>query len=447
MLRTFALGIALLGSANPIGAITAAAQAQAPAADPAPLAGASAQTLKRLQAGERVRVLVMMDAAELDEARAPVTETAIRRRAEAVARARNAVLSETFGSQTAQRRFGVLQRAEASILPDAPARAFSITPAFIADLSAEEIAAVARHRNVSGVVEDEIAKPLADASVPLVGADIVWNAGWEGASTSVAILDTGVESEHPMTGPAVIASACFSSNVSGVAQSVCPSGEERETDLTGPATGDSCLADDLDSVDGVDGCFHGTHVASTAAGRNVNLCSGTSLSGVARQSGIVAVNVFSRFEADECGDGETEPCVQSYTSDQLAALEWLYANRDQLNLRAVNMSLGGGEFASACTGNPLRSIMRALRNKGIATVVSSGNDGYTAAPGPRHDGPGARGRNRAAPGAERLRLLLRAAHLSAPHPHPWPVHTSDRRRTGLTDRLREDQLATRPLPV
>ncbi len=124
-------------------------------------------------------------------------------------------------------------------------------------------------------------------------------------------------------------------------------------------------------------CFHGTHVAGIALGSSFNGGSAetSNVSGVAPDAGLVAVQVFSRFTSQEiCGS--TTPCAIAYNSDVAAGLEWIYDNRDQFNLSAVNLSLGGdGAQRTACNDHPLREIVRNLREEGIATVIASGNDG------------------------------------------------------------------------
>jgi subtilisin family serine protease len=109
-------------------------------------------------------------------------------------------------------------------------------------------------------------------------------------------------------------------------------------------------------------CKHGTHVAGTAAG---------SYAGVAWQAKIIAVQVFHR-------DASGVPL--SYDSDQLWGLKWVYDNRANWNIASVNLSIGGGGSTSNCDNRASTSSFYAwaatLASVGIATVVSSGNDGY-----------------------------------------------------------------------
>lgn len=337
--------------------------------------------VRRVEEGRPIPVIVTFsDRAMLaaPQAAAP-TGLELELRREFLTALRERVLLTAMGESGLRRLSDATRAARAgqSVAEERVTRQFAVTPAFSMMARPDTIRALRNHPDVLSVTEDVPVPPVLDQTIPLIGADDAWAQGADGSGWAVAILDSGVETEHPMTGPAVTASACFNTVDPGSSTSLCPGGLEEETDLTGPDSGDSCVEDDIARAPetGIDGCFHGTHVASTAAGRTVNLSGGRTLNGVARASNIVAVNVFSRFEADECEDSD-DPCILSYQSDQLAALEWLYDNRNTLNLAAVNMSLGGGEYSSACTGHTLRNIVVSLHTAGVATVIASGNERF-----------------------------------------------------------------------
>lgn len=120
-------------------------------------------------------------------------------------------------------------------------------------------------------------------------------------------------------------------------------------------------------------CSHGTHVAGIAAG--LNPTSGVPPSGVAKNGKILAIQVFTRQGND----------VYTWDSDYIAGLDWIYSHvvqddlPDHTKVAAVNMSLGGGMYRTACDYEPATSIIVSLRERGVATVISSGNDGYTNA--------------------------------------------------------------------
>ncbi|MEE2526507.1 S8 family serine peptidase [Hyphobacterium sp. HN65] len=257
-------------------------------------------------------------------------------------------------------------------------RQFSFTPVVAMELSAAEISLLAQDPEVRRIETDTLDRPMLDESVPLIGATTLHSGGNTGAGVAVAILDTGVDHEHPMFAGRITGSACFSTT-SGDSTSVCPGGAASDT--TTPGAGDNCEGE----TNGADGCTHGTHVAGIAVGGSfVDPDNGArTLLGVAPGADIVAVQVFSRFvSTDACGS--SDPCMLGYTSDQLAALEWLYANRATLNLASINMSLGGGRETAACPSNSRASIIAQLRAAGIATVIASGNEGFSdsvSAPG------------------------------------------------------------------
>jgi subtilisin len=213
---------------------------------------------------------------------------------------------------------------------------------------------------VMDIMEDIPQPPALSDSIPLIGADSAWSAGYSGAGQAVAILDTGVDKDHKFLSGKVVAEACFSTSGSdGVSTTLCPNGKEQQI---GSGAGVHCSS--------AYGCDHGTHVAGIAAGDY----------GVAREADIIAVQVFSQFNSpDSCGDLPA-PCVLTYPSDQLSALEWVYEQRNRADIASVNMSLGGGEYDSRSDCDQenaaIKDAIDNLRSMGIATVMSSGNDGY-----------------------------------------------------------------------
>lgn len=237
---------------------------------------------------------------------------------------------------------------------------------------------------VTGITEDAPLPPLLESSIPIIGADNVWEAGYEGAGWAVAVLDTGVQWDHSFFGGSaasrVVSEACYSNaGGGGAGVTLCPNGLASQT--TGHAS-DPTTANCLDG--GTNICTHGTHVAGIVAG------SGTAYSGVAKSASLIGVQVFTRFNSDAtCGVGQS-PCVLSYISDQILGLQRVYDLRGSYNIAAVNMSLGGGKYTDAqqalCDSDnaSTKAVIDTLRSVGIATIIASGNDGYTdgiSAPG------------------------------------------------------------------
>ncbi len=222
-------------------------------------------------------------------------------------------------------------------------------PFVVADVDEATLPELLATKGVLGVYADAEWVPLLAESVPLVHARAEDTDGRSGIGQAIAILDTGVDTAHPFfvrNGQSrVIREACFSSS-EGAGQSFCPGGSARQF---GTGAARPCSS----------GCEHGTHVAGIAAG------AGTAFDGVAPGASVVAVQVFHRS-----GSGN----VVAFTSDIIAALEHVYSLSDTLAIAAVNMSLGGGRFASPCDDDPTRPIIDLLRARGVAVVIASGND-------------------------------------------------------------------------
>src|SRR5918994_2715465 len=246
-------------------------------------------------------------------------------------------------------------------------REYDTVPFIALDLSPQALQAAQRSPHVTDIVEDPLAQPfqvkeasedvsspLLAQSSPLVQAPDVWAAGYTGSGQVVAVLDTGVDSAHPFLSGKVVEEACYSGN------SNCPNGL---TTQTGVGSGIPCTY-------AVSACRQGTHVAGIAAGQ------GSDFSGVAKGANVMSVQVFSRFTGTNCGGGE-DPCALSYFSDQLAGLERVYALKSTHNVSSVNISIGGGQFFSNCDTAPEKAMIDNLRSVGIATVIASGNNGFT----------------------------------------------------------------------
>ena len=224
-------------------------------------------------------------------------------------------------------------------------RSYDSIPFVALEVTADELDRLAADPEVISLTEDKAAEPFLPESIPLVQGNQAHAAGFTGAGQTVAILDTGVDKNHVFLGGRVIEEACFSTG------GWCPGGARTST---APGSGMPCP---------IAGCEHGTHVAGIAAGAS------GSTSGVASAANIFSIQIASNVSGQP----------RFWTSDYLAALEHVFAQRDRLSIAAVNMSLGGGSFTSNCDSDypPVTAAIRNLRSAGIATVVASGNDGFT----------------------------------------------------------------------
>ena len=189
--------------------------------------------LARGAAGEAVRVVVGVDATFVPEGQLDGQPAATAQRASM----RASVNAVRAGAAAA----GVALEPAFEFIPYFPA---TVTPA-----------ALDRLRAMPGVVSIEevtTAAPSTYASVPVTNTPPAAAAGFDGRGWTVAVLDSGTDYNHSMLVGSVVSEACFSST----GQSICPGGALQST---APGSRLNCNP-------AVEGCDHGTHVASIAVG-------------------------------------------------------------------------------------------------------------------------------------------------------------------------------------
>lgn len=162
-------------------------------------------------------------------------------------------------------------------------------------------------------------------SMPQIGADHAWEAGYTGAGVTVAVLDTGIDSTHPDLVGKVVLEGNFS-----------------ESPDTNDRTG------------------HGTHVAGTIAGTGAL---DPAMRGVAYESELVNTKVL-----DDDGNG--------WESDVIAGMEW----SAQQGADILNMSLGVPFGFTDGTDPGALAVNEVSEEYGVLVVVAAGNEGW-AGPG------------------------------------------------------------------
>jgi subtilisin family serine protease len=222
--------------------------------------------------------------------------------------------------------------------------------------------------NVAYVVKDELRKPALFDTVKSTGGEIHAKAGFSGKGWTMAVLDSGVDRNHPSFAGAIKSEGCFSTSLDsaeGRSVSLCKDGAQR---AYGKAAAMNC------DMEFSENCFHGTHVAGIMAGRPVQLQDGRIIRGMAPESGLIVAQVFSGMSG-EANCGAPGNCILAWDSDIIAALEWVYKKRQKFKIASINMSLGGGDAKEPCDGqSPYTEIFQRLRDAGIATVVATGNE-------------------------------------------------------------------------
>jgi subtilisin family serine protease len=218
---------------------------------------------------------------------------------------------------------------------------------FACRAQASAISALLRHPEVTAIHLDyEVHGTLAEG-VPLIGADSAHSSGITGFGVNVAVLDTGVDTDHPDLADDIVAEQCFCNDHPSPIRGCCPAGGVQQSG-TGSAEDDN---------------GHGTHTAGiiTSAGA-------VAAPGVAPDAGIVAIKVLNAAGS-------------SASSSVDAAFDWLVTNHQALGVRVVNASLGdGGEhndpLASPCSATPAANAIALLHAAGVAVFASSGNEGH-----------------------------------------------------------------------
>lgn len=104
---------------------------------------------------------------------------------------------------------------------------------------------------------------------------------------------------------------------------------------------------------------HGTHIAGIIAGNGA--ASAGIYRGISPKTRIVAVKGL-----DEKGGGSVRNVVEG--------IEYLIANKDRLNLKIINISMGGTE-EEYIKYRPLLKIVEEAWDRGITVCVAAGNNG------------------------------------------------------------------------
>ncbi len=171
----------------------------------------------------------------------------------------------------------------------------------------------------------------ANTYLETLGVPQVWAMGYRGEGIGVAVIDSGIATDRDFTTEPgkpftlIVKQVSFSTN----------------SFATADATG------------------HGTHVAGIIGG-NGDASAGRYV-GIAPKADIINLKI-----SDDMG--------MAYESDAVAAMQWVYENKDHYNIRVVNISLNS-TVPSSYHDSPLNAAAEILWFNGLVVVVSAGNSG------------------------------------------------------------------------
>lgn len=227
-------------------------------------------------------------------------------------------------------------------------RRFNLVPAFAIEANA---ATLARLRDDPRVRRVDLDAGGAGSAVAPDEASVLNNVsplqslGLDGAGLKVAVIDSGIDTDHVDLAPRLVAQQCFCSGSGGC----CPNGNDIQTGA-GAAE---------------DGHGHGTNVTGIVMGQG----------NVAPRGGVpgaelVAVRVLDNNNSFCC------------TSDVIASMDWVAFNHPDVD--AVNMSVGTSALFSGHCDNAnannqaLAAAANALAANGAVVVSSAGNEGNSS---------------------------------------------------------------------
>lgn len=206
-----------------------------------------------------------------------------------------------------------------------PVKEYSYVHSLKTNLSDSEIINLKKDPNVLSVEEDTKMSIIQDTEttdwgITKVGAEQSWNSGLTGLGVKIAIIDTGVDTDH----------SDFVSTTTGsaIAGGICE------------ITGNSSFEDDNG---------HGTHVTGIIGARQ----NGTGIVGIAPEASLYAVKAL-----DSSGSG--------YISDIIGGIDWSIQN----NMNIISMSLGSSTGSTA-----LQNACDTAYSNNILVVAAAGNTG------------------------------------------------------------------------
>jgi serine protease AprX len=227
-------------------------------------------------------------------------------------------------------------------------RRLGILKARVARMPNRKLKALANDSRVKRIHLDRPAKSFAGRTAVTVGARAVRELmGYDGTGIGVAIVDSGITQWHD--------------------------------DLTMANGQGQRVAHFVDFINGYTQAYddygHGTHVAGVVAGNGYDM--NGARTAIAPGAHLIALKALN-------GNGT------GTISSIIAAIDYAVANKDALNIRVLNLSLGAAVTESYLT-DPLTLAAKRAVDAGIVVVASAGNLGKAANGKPQYGAIGSPG--------------------------------------------------------
>ncbi|HEP1786308.1 TPA: S8 family serine peptidase [Streptococcus suis] len=231
------------------------------------------------------------------------------------------------------------------------------TPA-ISEKKVEEDEKLAVADETTAITNQEEAKPQNIDSNTIITVPKVWDSGYKGEGTVVAIIDSGLDVDHDVLHISDLSTAKYKS--------------EKEIEAAKEAAGitygewfNDKVVFGYNYVDvntilkEEDKRSHGMHVTSIATGNPTQPVAGQLMYGVAPEAQVMFMRVFSDLKATT------------------GAALYVKAIEDAVKLGAdsINLSLGGANGSVVNMNENVTAAIEAARRAGVSVVIAAGNDG------------------------------------------------------------------------
>lgn len=231
------------------------------------------------------------------------------------------------------------------------------TPA-ISEKKLEEEEKLAVADETTAISNQEEAKPQNIDSNTIITVPKVWDSGYKGGGTVVAIIDSGLDVDHDVLHISDLSTAKYKS--------------EKEIEVAKEAAGITygewfndkvVFGYNYVNVNTVlkeeDKRSHGMHVTSIATGNPTQPVAGQLMYGVAPEAQVMFMRVFSDLKATT------------------GAALYVKAIEDAVKLGAdsINLSLGGANGSVVNMNENVTAAIEAARRVGVSVVIAAGNDG------------------------------------------------------------------------